>query len=301
MLWVSIWFVSYLILLFLLSEYVYPFEQQGDNLWLAGKGALVGSLFSVGIAYRSRQIALGTDARDNATDGLVRLGIGVIAGCVALLLLTSGFAPNLVIGSTTLTAGTINWHAVLMIGFVAGFLERLVPNMLDKAGTDLSPPSSKDVSQSARFTQRLIPDDAPDIPALKSPPAVLLPIVPTGGPDPKPTPDPAVRGTTSAVDRLREIREDLHTTRRMIGALNGLVSNSELAFSANALTGSLDQMLETIDVALGVGASAPAVADLADAVSQLLRQLGNVGLPCVLGVVMSVLEGSMKVPAAEPG
>jgi hypothetical protein len=137
------WFLLFLTVLQLASDVFFVINRQEDNLWLAGKGGLVGAGFSIAIAYRTRQIALGTDIFDNAMDGFLRLGIGVVAGGVAMLALSSGMVPDLQVGSRRLTGESMTWKSVLVVGFVAGFLERLVPSLLDKDWQGLSRLSSE--------------------------------------------------------------------------------------------------------------------------------------------------------------
>jgi hypothetical protein len=46
--------------------------------------------------------------------------------------LGSGIIPSLKIGDAEFKAGALTWQMVLLVGFVGGFLERLVPDLLDK-------------------------------------------------------------------------------------------------------------------------------------------------------------------------
>jgi hypothetical protein len=101
-------------------------------LWLAAKAGLVGSAFSIALAIRGRTVALDTDLLANVTDGTLRLAIGVTSAGVLMLLLTSGVLPNLTIGGFSFTAAGLTSQMVLVIGFIGGFLERLVPDLLEK-------------------------------------------------------------------------------------------------------------------------------------------------------------------------
>jgi len=118
-------------LLFVASGF-YPLQPASSDLWLAAKAGLVGAAFSIALAIRGRTVALDTDLLDNVTDGTLRLLIGVISAGVLLLLFASGIVPSLKIGEADFKPGTLTWEMVLVIGFVGGFLERLVPDLLEK-------------------------------------------------------------------------------------------------------------------------------------------------------------------------
>jgi hypothetical protein len=118
-------------LLFVASRF-YPFQEASSDLWLAAKAGLIGAAFSIALAIRGRTVALDTELLDNVTDGTLRLLIGVISAGVLLLLLACGILPSLKIGDANFGGSTLTWRLVLVIGFVGGFLERLVPDLLEK-------------------------------------------------------------------------------------------------------------------------------------------------------------------------
>jgi len=118
-------------LLFVASRF-YPFQEASSDLWLAAKAGLIGAAFSIALAIRGRTVALDTELLDNVTDGTLRLLIGVISAGVLLLLLACGILPSLKIGDAQFGGSALTWQMVLVIGFVGGFLERLVPDLLEK-------------------------------------------------------------------------------------------------------------------------------------------------------------------------
>jgi hypothetical protein len=118
--------------LLFMASWLYPFHEASGDLWLAAKAGLVGAAFSIALAIRGRTVAPDTDLLDNVTDGTLRLVIGIISAGVLLLLFKSGIVPALKIGDADFKASSLTWEMVLVIGFLGGFLERLVPDLLEK-------------------------------------------------------------------------------------------------------------------------------------------------------------------------
>lgn len=118
--------------LLFMASWLHPLRETSGDLWLAAKAGLVGAAFSIALAIRGRTVALDTDLLDNVTDGTLRLVIGIISAGVLLLLFKSGIVPSLKIGDADFKASSLTWEMVLVIGFLGGFLERLVPDLLEK-------------------------------------------------------------------------------------------------------------------------------------------------------------------------
>lgn len=106
------------------------------TLWLAGRAGAVGAFFSVAIALRNRSVLPNSHRKDNIADAVLRIVIGVIAAGVLILILRAAIMPGFKIGDAVLSGSAISWPAVLVVGFLAGFLERLVPDLLTKAEGD---------------------------------------------------------------------------------------------------------------------------------------------------------------------
>jgi hypothetical protein len=111
---------------------IYPFTTPSGNIWLAARAGTVGAFFSIALAIRNRTVLTNLYRRDNFADATLRIVIGMIAAGVLVLLLGSKLVPNFKIGDANISGADITWQTVLVIGFVAGFLERLVPDLLEK-------------------------------------------------------------------------------------------------------------------------------------------------------------------------
>jgi hypothetical protein len=100
------------------------------HLLLATASGAMGALLSTAIALRARTVATEGDFITNVVDSAVRILIGVISASALYVLLDSNLLERLSLTSEALAAGRI-WQLALLAGFVAGFLERLVPDLLE--------------------------------------------------------------------------------------------------------------------------------------------------------------------------
>jgi hypothetical protein len=114
-------------------------------LLAAGTGA-VGALLSISIGIRGRSVAIDGNWQANAADAAVRVLIGVISAAILFLVLTSGVVTDLQVGMVNFAGTSVAWQTVVLVGFVAGFFERLVPDLLEKSAApraDSTPASNK--------------------------------------------------------------------------------------------------------------------------------------------------------------
>jgi hypothetical protein len=92
----------------------------------SGAGS-IGALLSIAIGIRSRTVAIDGDARANFMEAFGRILIGVISAAALVLIVISN-AKNVPDPSTA-----EYWRFALLIGFAGGFLERLVPDLLQRS------------------------------------------------------------------------------------------------------------------------------------------------------------------------
>ncbi len=116
-------------------------------LLLATAAGAVGALFSLAIGIRARRVVVDSDWTTNAVDGAIRVGIGAISGAVLFLILNSGLMNNIEAGDIKFVGEGASWQPAMLIGFAAGFLERLVPDLLEKKTGSKASPDAAPVPQ----------------------------------------------------------------------------------------------------------------------------------------------------------
>jgi hypothetical protein len=99
----------------------------------AGGGA-IGAMLSIAIAIKSRTLAPDREWKTNLIDGGLRICIGVIAGFALHILLATGVGlPSINLEAVHAAVGhPIDRLSAISLGFLAGFLERMVPDLLNK-------------------------------------------------------------------------------------------------------------------------------------------------------------------------
>jgi hypothetical protein len=110
----------------------------GHLLMATGSGAM-GALLSTAIALRVRTVATDGDFKSNVVDSAIRILIGVISAAVLYLILDSRLLAGVKL-ATNIVDDDMIWKIALLAGFVAGFLERLVPDLLENKLAPASKP-----------------------------------------------------------------------------------------------------------------------------------------------------------------
>lgn len=112
---------------------VYAFSPDVRTLWRAAGVGTIGAFFSIAIAIRGRTVLTDLQSRDNAADAVLRIVIGAIAAALLICLLQSGVATVLIGGRSISPGEEQSWLLVIVVAFLAGFSERLVPDLLEKS------------------------------------------------------------------------------------------------------------------------------------------------------------------------
>lgn len=106
------------------------YSPQAVALWRAAAAGSFGAFFSIALAMRSRTVLPDLERTGNIMDAVLRVGIGLVAGAVLMALITADLV-RIQLGDANVSE-PLGWLSILIIGFVAGFSERLVPDLLDK-------------------------------------------------------------------------------------------------------------------------------------------------------------------------
>ncbi|MCW3845727.1 hypothetical protein OF829_00635 [Sphingomonas sp. LB-2] len=134
-------------------RFVHAFPPSIWPVWTAIAGGSLGAFFSAAVALKGRTLAIDLQWRENLVDITLRILIGAVAGGVFYALLRSGFVSVKLIDVNTLTPGDhrppYSDFNVFMTGFLAGFIERLVPQLLNDTNIGTPEPAGKDTPTSS--------------------------------------------------------------------------------------------------------------------------------------------------------
>lgn len=173
-----------------LSEFA-RFPKEAGAVWTAVSGGTLGAFFSIAIGLKGRTVLIDLQNRDNLADAALRILIGAIAGGMLLCLLVSGLISNVLdTGQLTPGSGKYKHLLVFVIGFLAGFFERLVPDLLSQtklateetSGEVTGTPNSSGPPPPPPLPPPLPPSPLPADVAPPAPPAAPAPPAPSATP-----------------------------------------------------------------------------------------------------------------------
>lgn len=104
--------------------------QHAWDIWRGMMTGAFGGFFSIALAIRGRTVLTDLFRTSNLMDAALRVVIGAIAGGVLVALVDAGFVQFHLGDSSIDKYGAIH---IFIVGFVAGFAERLVPDLLSQA------------------------------------------------------------------------------------------------------------------------------------------------------------------------
>jgi hypothetical protein len=143
---------------------------------LGGVSGATGAFFSIAIAIRQRTVLVDLRFWSNLQDALLRIVIGIIAAMILVMLIQSG-AIHFEIGEAKFAEDSAfkSWIYVLLTGFLGGFSERLVPDMLDKLSNESGPASGTATKKIPSTASAAVAAVLPSGPAAPSPPEATVP------------------------------------------------------------------------------------------------------------------------------
>lgn len=105
---------------------------QTKALYEAARAGSLGALFSIALGIRSRTVLPDLQKLANSLDAVLRVVIGVIAASLLIGMLMADIV-EVSIGKGEVTAAS--WLPIFVFAFLAGFSERMVPDLLSKVAT----------------------------------------------------------------------------------------------------------------------------------------------------------------------
>ena len=117
--------------LFVLFVAQHNLFKDSANFWLGTQTGVIGAVLSIAIGIRRRVVLPDIGFAGNMSDSALRLMIGAISGGTLVLLFSSGLLPTLHTAQGN-QDGVHSMAFILLLGILAGFVEQLVPSLLDE-------------------------------------------------------------------------------------------------------------------------------------------------------------------------
>jgi hypothetical protein len=185
--------IAVLVLIWLMSSVgLIPNPPPNMNLiWTGAAAGVLGAFFSIATGLRNRAILIDLQKWTNRRDAILRIAVGTIGAAILLCLLMAGLVSvggvTDKLASATPTPGKAASDTVVLaviFGFIAGFSERAVGDLLGRATGSLMDSRKEDVAAAqakavqpgaataALATVAIVPDDDEDLVAASDQPEI---------------------------------------------------------------------------------------------------------------------------------
>jgi hypothetical protein len=133
--------------LFWLMTFFGPDATKWNFYVVAGMFGAIGAVFSIATRLQALELKPCHQSNMNYWMSAIRVGMGVVAAIVLLLLFASTTVGQTIVKQligSDMTNG-VPWETAAILGFIAGFAERLVPNLLHQTIDKIESPSGTPV------------------------------------------------------------------------------------------------------------------------------------------------------------
>lgn len=158
-----------------LSTWCISFSATTVDLWRAAAAGAVGAFFSLALSVHSRTILPDLLWISNLVDAALRILIGAIAATMLVCMVRSG-AFSIEIGNASPDNAENAWAYVLLAGFLAGFSERMVADLLGQASGKVGMAAIP--TSASKLNDKPVERPEVEVAARPTPNPVVAPVVP---------------------------------------------------------------------------------------------------------------------------